>query len=199
MEGYIYYWLMWSFWIILTFFFPKTNERFLLSFFILADLSVSAVFIHLPFFRIGLAFLLFVMLGVCLLRQKKHLLYSAMAVLIIAIAYAGVKLVHLIDPVWFVIDVSMILSFLCCFLAVCFSKEVAVGASYLILGCCYGEIVFSLTVSSFHRPVIIGDPSFLDLLTMGLFCLLLWFLMKSIAAALEFYVKKNVKEKHEYE
>ncbi|MEK4175537.1 MAG: hypothetical protein C6W58_08925 [Bacillaceae bacterium] len=195
MEGIYYYWFMWIIWVIVTFWLPKTDARFWLSFFILLNILGSATFIHFTQIHVGFSYILFALLSFFILYRTKRLFYSLFSVLIITVAYAGVKLFYLFDPVWFLLDVQMYLSILGVILSNMLSKDFFEGMAFFILGSCYGEALFSSAVYSYYRPIVIGDFPFLDMLSIGIFSLLIWASFKTFAASLEHIFKKHARER----
>lgn len=197
MEGIFYYWVMWGFWIITTFWMKKNNVRFWFSFFILSNIAVSHLYWQLKDFSFNFSYLLFLIFGMMMMNQTKHYIFSVFSVLTISFAYAAIKLVYVYDPVLFWIDIQIVSAIMTCWLSLLLGRKKKQSFAYLLTGLCYGEALFWFIISSIYKPVTVGGFPFLETIVLSNAFLFLWELLKGITNFLEQLVEKTVKEKQE--
>jgi len=195
MEGIFYYWIMWACWIIVTFWMKKGTQRFWYSFFILLNIFVSQTYVQLLEFNIGLSFFLFTLAGILGSIQQKRYIHTVMTAFTIALSYSSLQLFFVYDPVWFIADVKVVSSVVAFVIALFLGKDYVHSFSCLLIGLCYGELIFWIVISSIYKPVTIGDASFLETMVFATCFLYIWIAMKSITSSLEGIVEKNAKEK----
>ena len=195
-EGILYYWLMWAAWIITTFLLKKSVMRFACSIFILTNILVSELFVGFAQFNISISYVLFLMFGFFLAVYKKNYTFGNLVTSIaLTFAYAGILLIRLYDPVWFIIDSVWIMSFIIGALSIYLGQTVTERFSYFLIAICQGEFLYLFILGKFHQHLVIGSAEFLDITVVGCAFIFIWSTYHSVVVSLENNLQKPLKEK----
>ncbi|MFC0271586.1 hypothetical protein ACFFIX_08970 [Metabacillus herbersteinensis] len=196
MEGILYYWLMWAAWIIATFLLKKSVMRFSCSLFILTNILVSGLFVVVAHFNISISYFLFLMCGFFLAVYKNNYTFGIFITSIaLTFAYAGILLIRLYDPVWFIIDSVWIMSFVIGALSIYLGQTVTAQFSYYLIAICQGEFLYWFVLGQFHQHLIIGSTEFLDITVVGCAFIFIWNAYSHVVVMLENNLQKPIKEK----
>ncbi|WP_226666891.1 hypothetical protein [Metabacillus litoralis] len=192
MEGIIYFWFMWLAWIYITFIMEKNRYRDKMSIFILITIFSSSGEMILGEYHLSLPFLLFLILGYYLSVKQgnNNMIHYYLSSTTITFAYAGTMLFSIYDPVWFVIDYRLILSFVVSIVAIFLGKSIAQKYALFFMSICHGELLYWLVMSKFHNSISIGNPVFLDIVVIGCFSICIWTMFQKLIIFFEQNVQK---------
>lgn len=200
MEGSLFYFIFWAFWICLTFFIKKENPyRFKLSaavliIIILADVPFSIEKIQLN--AGGLSLLLMVYMA---LRKEsgKTLVYFYISSFIITIAYATFCLFEIFDPVWIIFKKEWMMGMILGYLSILLQKDLRGRLQVLISGSMQGDILYAYILSKHGFPYKIGAYAYLDAFALTAALLIAWTGIENMGMYFEqtFHVYSKGKQK----
>lgn len=194
MEGILYYWLMWAAWIITTFLLKKSGMRFVCSLFILTNILVSELFVVVDQFTISISYFLFLMFGFFIAVYKKNYTFGIFVTSIaLTFAYAGVLLMRLYDPVWFIIDSVWVMSFVIGSLSIYLGQTATERFSYFLIAICQGEFLYWFILGQFHQHLVIGTTEFLDITVVGCAFIFIWNTYHHVVVIFENNLQKPLK------
>lgn len=182
MEGILYYWIMWTAFIVSAFLWKKSTVRTIAVFFILINIASSQMFIHTQSFSAGIAYLEIWGLSFGLIAKNRY--FTSFTFLLLAFAmmagYAAIMLFQLFDPVWFIIDRFYILLILFSCLSLYFGKTFMQRLTLYLVALSQGEFLYWAVLRHFYDGLSIGDQGYLDLLAAGAGVIGVW-------SAIEYY------------
>lgn len=198
MEGIIFYFVSWTFWIIYTFFISKNNRyRMVLS----ASILLLIIFSHQTIsivsssISIGAIFILLTMYGACVKLALRSLSYMLICNLIIIMAYVSFHLFAFFDPVWVVFPQKWMCAVMLVFLTVLLQKEMKKRIILLFLGLINGDAVYAFILGKYPFPYVIGDFALLDVLALSAGLLACWQVIIKLTAYIEEHFNHAVKER----
>lgn len=196
MDGFHFYWIFWAFWIIAAFFMKKTGTRRKLIQWILAVISLSVFSFSAAGIRVSFSalFLLFTALWFVLSTREKKRFYVFVAIFIVMLAFAGLQLIELYDPVVFLFNRSWMLSAILTVLIVLLEKDVCVQMAALLSGVIYGDLLFAVLLRDIAEYEA-GSLATLDVIALTMALLYSLHLIKETSYALEAHFKQWEKEK----
>ncbi|NQD66782.1 hypothetical protein HP456_12710 [Bacillus haikouensis] len=179
MEGIIFLWVAWGIWVYTTFIMRKSaNGRFKYSFLLLCMICLFPHWFTIFSYEVNAAFglmalLTFIYIRALGLRQK---LYMLIALLTIAMSYAGIGMIAIYDPVLMIIDPQLVAALLSVSLGFLFYSSLEKIRMLFITvmgGCITGDVLLAITLNKIGFVESIGNHGFLDnvaymvLLTLG--------------------------------
>ncbi|WP_112181192.1 MULTISPECIES: hypothetical protein [Paraliobacillus] len=177
MDGVLFYWLGWIFWIITTFLMQKGKFRTTLSFFILLIISLSLVKFTILGYEIGLSFCIVVLGSFFLLTRQTRKVYMLFVIILIGFSYAGLRLWEVVSPIWVIIPRMYLYAFIVITLTMLCNRKYLQRYLVCCLAVSFGEVVYIMIVGEIGWNLTIGDSNILDLIclqTASLFILYLW-------------------------
>jgi len=160
--GYIFFWMSWIFWVIITFFMDKTRRRTHLAILLLMAIAGANTYISIKQQQISLSFL-FIIGGAFLMHGKsqkwKHYMFVSITIMI---GYTAILLWEKISPIWMIIPEYLLIPFMCGMIIIVLIKDFYQRLMTGLLGICAGELLHKLILSSYHLQQPIGDLRFLD-------------------------------------
>ncbi len=165
MEGIFIYWFGWGLWIVISFFWSKSNRRLWSAAAILVFLSLLPFNIETAERSIPIAFLLFSFYVLWQIRccSIKELLFYLLASWTIGTAYGALQLIIILDPVIQIMDERWMSACLVSALAFLLAIKLKTRLIVALLGLIQGEYLLSLVVNRlFHLNNEIGSLSFFD-------------------------------------
>ncbi|CDQ39791.1 YphA family membrane protein [Virgibacillus salexigens] len=163
-SGLLFYWFSWMLWIIIVFMMKKNQMRSYLSFAILIIIISANVILSFQIYTVSLSYLGLVITAVLWMIQLQHLAYLLFASFTLSIGYAGILLWEKNAPVWIIMPRVILISFAIILLIVLCTKYTKERFAICLTGLTFGELMYSLTMSSYGFPEIIGDLQFFDIL-----------------------------------
>jgi hypothetical protein len=177
LEGSLFYWILWLFWVSITFFMNKQNPyRTKLAACILVIIILSNVhftFERFQFFASGVFLLL---LSYFILSKKKlgSLLYAFICSFIVTISYVTFNLFVIFDPVWVVFQKEWMMGFCLSCLAIILQKSLKDRLLIIASGTMQGEILYAFYLSKFEFSYPIGAIAYLDISALTILLLVSW-------------------------
>ncbi|MFL6555731.1 MAG: hypothetical protein ACJ8MO_06420, partial [Bacillus sp. (in: firmicutes)] len=188
MEGAIFYWVFWGFWIYLTFILEKQNPyRLKLAAIIVIVLILSNVQFPVGEFEIQASGLF--ILGSCYLfmSQEKRgaLIYFFICSFIVSIAYVTFHLFEIFDPIWIIFKKEWMMGITMSYLAILLQKTLKGRLLILFAGAMQGEILYAFILNKFQFPYIIGTFAYLDVCSLTALLLTGWSTLENIGSILQ--------------
>jgi hypothetical protein len=198
MEGIIFFWGGWLFWIHATFFINKKSPYRLKG-----TVCILLLLILVPFqlsffgFQINTALLFLYMFSVFHVIQKNKLtcLYVFLSSFIIMLAYVSFLLFKLYDPAWVILNDHLMLGFVLVYLCVLLQSDKILRFYTIAIGAIQGELLFSLIIKHLSFSYPIGSLSFFDCLTVASLLLFLWSLLELAVVNFDYYLDQRGREK----
>lgn len=165
MEGNMFYWICWMYWIYLTFILDKQNSyRFKLSASILILIILSNI--HFEFFKFEIY-----LSGLCLLvasysligREKRRtVFYHFICSFIITIAYVTFHLFEIFDPIWVIFKDDWMIAICITVLSLLLQNHLRGRLLSVISGTMQGEVLYAYILNKYSFPYTIGSFAYLD-------------------------------------
>jgi hypothetical protein len=165
LEGTMFYWICWMYWIILTFIFDKHNPfRFKLSITVL----VMIILANIHFIVMGLdlyagGLFLLVLVYVLIGREKRGaIIYFFICSFIVTIAYVTFHLFEIFDPIWIVFKKEWMMAICFTIIALLLQKNLRGRLLIIVSGTMQGELLYAYILSKYQFPYSIGSLAYLD-------------------------------------
>jgi hypothetical protein len=176
-EGLYFYGFAWALWIIATFLLKKKSKlRLPIAFFTLMAIIISPYTMEIQ--ETSVSYLSIFMLAVIFIKISyftlKKKLYFFLTSLIISIGYGTFLLFELFDPIWIILKREWMISLLITYLSVLLQEKLTWRISTVIIGCIYGDIIFSIIIQRFSFPYLIGSMSLFDVCSLASIMLFGW-------------------------
>lgn len=190
MEGSIFYLVIWSLWVYLTFILSKQNPyRFKLAAMILMVIIFANSQILLGGFEIyggGIVLLLFCYLFIS--QEKSHvIIYFLICSLIVSIAYASFHLFEIFDPIWMIFNKDWMLGICLGFLAIALQQTLKGRLMVIISGTMQGEWLYAYILSKYQFAYPIGAFPYLDVCCLVVLLLLVWSFLENAGTIFQNY------------
>lgn len=198
MEGIIFYWLFWTYWIIATFFLKKTHPyRGKLSAWILITIILSTMSLDIPGLNISMAilFILVINYGYAASLKKREVFYFVITSFIITLAYVSFHLFELYDPVWVIFKREWLLAILLTYLTLMLHSGIQMKLMTILTGSVHGEIIYSGIIKNLSFSYQIGSPSFLDIIALSTGFMAAWYGFEKITAFFGSHINHLEREK----
>ncbi|UOE92356.1 hypothetical protein [Alkalihalobacillus sp. LMS39] len=197
MEGALFYWFCWMFWIGVYFFMEKGKKRTTYSILILFLLIFASLEIEVFGHSISVGFIFCLLIGYVLLTtvRLRSQLYFLVVSLIVAFAGISFQLFEIFDPVIILFDRSWMLGLLYAALVLALVSNRKKRVPVFIVGACQGELVMTNFLQTIYVEQTIGHLQFFDALFVTLFLLILWYFLEVFTEM----VSKKVLEKSQRE
>ncbi|WP_117169346.1 hypothetical protein [Paraliobacillus sediminis] len=185
MDGILFYWLGWIFWVITTFFMQKGKNRTTLTFFILLIIALSLMKFTILGYEIGLSFFVLICGSFFLLVKQNRKLYTLFVITFIGFSYTGLRLWEVVSPVWVIIPRVYLYAAIIILLTLFFSRNYV---QCFLIGCLsisLGEVVYVLLVDRIGWDLPIGDSGIMDLLFLHVSSVLILYIWKEIKLKFE--------------
>lgn len=185
MEGVMFYWIMWLFWIYVTFLLNRKHPyRYKLS----AVLLIVLIFanFHIQFWGfdlyLGGAFLLFVSYSFFTGSNKPTVFYFLICSIIVMLAYTAFHLFEIFDPAFLIFKREWMMGISLGYLVSLLQKSFTGRLMALISGTMQGEILYALILSKYDFAYPIGSFSYLDTWSLTTLLLFGWSLIERAIA-----------------
>ncbi|CAH2715728.1 hypothetical protein BACCIP111895_02912 [Neobacillus rhizosphaerae] len=165
MEGAMFYWICWSFWIYFTFILNKQNQyRFKLSAFVLIVLVVSNIQFMASGFEIHASGLFLLAVSYIFYSQEKlgAIIYYFICSFIVSIAYVTFHLFEIFDPIWIIFKKEWMMGICFGYLAILLQKTLKGRMLIIVSGTMQGEFLYAYILNKLQFPYSIGAFAYLD-------------------------------------
>lgn len=177
MEGSMFYWTHWVFWIYITFFMNKQNPyRTKLAMGILILIILSNVHFKIMSFEFYASGLFILLISYIILSKKKlgSLLYAFICSFIVTISYVTFNLFVIYDPIWVIFQKEWMMGICFSCLAIVLQKSLKDRLLIIVSGTMQGEILYGYYLSKFEFFYPMGSISFLDISSLTVLLLVCW-------------------------
>ncbi len=191
MEGIIFLWLFWIYWIVATFFMGKNKMRQFISIAILIAIIFSTYSIEVLNMKITLTTLFLLLTSYLFMAKQKELkgIYLFIASFIIMLAYATFHLFELYDPVWLIFNRNIMLSCLLTYLTLLLHNEFKFRIVILICGMIHGEFLYAFALKNITSSYLIGSYAFFDVIALSVGITLIIHAFKRVSLYFEYQIK----------
>ncbi|ARK30292.1 YphA family membrane protein [Halalkalibacter krulwichiae] len=182
MEGIFVYWIGWSFWVVVSFFWAKSSKRFFAALSILIMLIILPLSINIGHLEISIAFILFsiYLCSQIKLYKKMQLIRLFIISTTIAGAYGGFQMILIYDPVIEYIDSRWMSASLIGMIAFILSHSIKDRFITSLFGLVQGELLTKLVLKRniyIHQEI--GSLYVFDVIAiLSLFFSVIWLLLK---------------------
>ncbi|WP_040208337.1 YphA family membrane protein [Neobacillus jeddahensis] len=177
MEGALFYWTCWTFWVYLTFVLDKKNPyRLKLAAIILIVLLLSNFQFMVGNFDIQVSGLFLLITSYIFFSQEKSrvIIYSLICSLIVSTAYVAFHLFEIFDPIWIIFKVEWMMGICFGYLAILLQKTLKGRLLIIICGTMQGEFLYAYTLRKFQFSYTIGSFEYLDVCALTIALLVGW-------------------------
>ncbi|MDP4083892.1 MAG: hypothetical protein Q8934_04665 [Bacillota bacterium] len=192
MEGLMFYWISWSFWVYLTFILKKDNPyRLKIAAMILIVIILASVHFNISRFDVNFSglFLLFYSYTSLYGKKIKTVLYFFISSFIISIAYVTFHLFEMFDPIWLIFKKEWMMGICIGYLTVLLQKTLKGRLLVTISGTMQGEILYSFILNKYDFPYQIGSFAYLDTWSLTISLIVGWCCIEYAGVYLENYFK----------
>lgn len=189
-EGEIFYWTCWAFWIYLTFLLEKQNPyRIKLAASVLIVLILSNIQIKVSVFEIQASGLFILGISYLFISQEKRtaIIYYFICAVIISITYVTFHLFEIFDPIWIIFKKEWMMGIVLWYLAILLQKTLKGRLLILFAGAMQGEILYALILNKFQFPYLIGAYASLDVCSLTALLLVGWSALENVGTVMQSY------------
>jgi hypothetical protein len=165
MEGSMFYWICWFYWVLFAFILNKQNPyRLKLSVAVLVIIAISNIHFMVAGIELYASGILLLVISYVLISREKRraIIYYFICSFIITIAYVTFHLFELFDPVWIVFKKEWMMGICFCILSLLLQKHVKGRLLIIASGTMQGEILYAYFLSRYDIPYSIGSLAYLD-------------------------------------
>ncbi|NHC39086.1 hypothetical protein G6549_03845 [Bacillus sp. MM2020_1] len=188
MEGEIFYWTCWAFWIYLTFLLEKQNPyRMKLAAIVLIVLILSNIQFKVSVFEIQASGLFILGISYLFISQEKRtaIIYYFICAVIISIAYVTFHLFEIFDPIWIIFKKEWMMGIVLWYLAILLQKTLKGRLLILFAGAMQGEILYAFILNKFQFPYLIGAYASLDVCSLTALLLVGWSALENVGTVMQ--------------
>ncbi|WP_461180663.1 YphA family membrane protein [Virgibacillus kimchii] len=161
-SGLLFYWFSWILIISILFFMKKNNKRKILAYWVLFVIICSNFYQEIGFYHISVSFLLIMTGSAIWMIKLPRLMYQLLCSFTVAILYTAIHFWLHIAPVWLFLPIIAIIALSCSLFTVLLVKEAEYRKAICLFGISCGEILYSITMSSYGFQRSIGEMVFFD-------------------------------------
>jgi hypothetical protein len=188
LEGAIFYWVCWAFWIYFTFILDKQNPyRLKLAAIVLIVLILSNVKFAVGPFEIQASGLFILGISYLFLNQEKRgaIIYFFICSFIVSIAYVTFHLFEIFDPIWIIFKKEWMMGIVLWYLAILLQKTLKGRLVIIFAGAMQGEILYAFILNKFQFPYLIGAFAYLDVSVLTALLLVGWSALENAGTLLQ--------------
>ncbi|HWO75852.1 MAG TPA: hypothetical protein VNM69_08100 [Bacillus sp. (in: firmicutes)] len=187
MDGWFFYYSLWSYWVVVTFIVPKhCHYRTYLSNFILISIILSVYKVPIWYWDVNVTILIWIICCMAIIAalpfSKKF--YQICVSFIVMLVYVVFLLFELYDPIWVIVDRRWFLTFLIGTIAILLNAKIIDRITSTITGLVMGEFLFAFVLFATGIKLEITLPYFLDLCSYTCMLILLWSCFESFVYSL---------------
>ncbi|MDM5331212.1 hypothetical protein [Neobacillus sp. CF12] len=182
MEGSMFYWILWVFWVSITFFMNKQNPyRTKVAIGLLMVIILSNVHFMVGSFQFYASGIFMLLLSFIILGKKKlgPLLYAFICSFIITISYVTFNLFVIYDPIWVIFQKEWMMGICMGCLAIFLQKSLKDRLLIIVSGTMQGEILYAFYLSKFEFSYPIGTIAYLDVTSLVILLLVSWSILEN--------------------
>jgi hydrogenase maturation factor len=165
MEGNMFYWISWMYWVLLTFILDKQwPYRRRLSASILVIIILSTLHFKVSDFDIYVSSIVLLMAAYFLISREKRtsIFYILVCSFIITISYVTFHLFEIFDPIWVIFKADWMIAICITILSLLLQNKLKGRLLIAISGTMQGEILYAYILNKYSFPYVIGSFDYLD-------------------------------------
>lgn len=159
-EQFLYFWLMWIIFIIVTFFMQTNRKRTFLMIWILLMITSTNLYISVQSIQISFNFILLFVGTIIFYVYNSFSAYKMILTFTIMIGYVSILIWQKITPIWFFMPsyfmIPVLIVILILLLIPNFYEQLPIG----IMGIVFGQFLFEWIIISYRLHDVIGNKSF---------------------------------------
>ncbi|MEH7251621.1 hypothetical protein V7111_05795 [Neobacillus niacini] len=182
MEGSLFYWILWSFWVYITFVMDKSNQhRTAVAACILVVIILSNTHFMVEGFEYYASGLFLLILSYIILSKKKlgSLLYALICSFILTISYVTFNLFVIYDPIWVIFEKEWMMGICFSCLAIFLQTSLKERILIFVSGTMQGEILYAYYLRKFEISYPIGTVAYLDVSALTILLLVSWSILEN--------------------
>lgn len=198
MEGILFYWVGWFYWIIVTFFVSKNNmNRMKLAIWLLLCIIFSIRRIDLFSSSFSLSSFFIILTVYCLASKYswKKRLYFLISSFIVMLSYVSMLMFEIFDPVLLIFPREWLFPLFLTYCVFIMYNDTKMRILTLLSGTVHGEILFSFIVKKLTSGYTVGSLSYLDVVAITTAFILLWNGIEKTATYFNHHFSQIEKEK----
>jgi hypothetical protein len=198
MDGSLFYWILWSLWVYLTFIIDKKHPlRFGLSACILVIIILSEVHFTIGNYQIYASGVFTLVLSYIILSKEKNgpQLYAIICSIIVTIAYVTFRLYEIFDPVWLIFPKIWMMGIGLFVLGILLQNTLKGRLLVIICGTMHGEICYALFLNRFQYTYPIAALPYLDICVLATILFFVWNMLENSGALVQNQVRFSYKGK----
>ena len=160
-EQFLYYWLLWIIFIIVTFFIHQSKQRSYILFWLLVIIISSPYQITVQTMQVSIVFFVMFFGSIVLFSFKSISFYRLFGTFTVMICYISLLLWEIITPVWFFMPSYFIITFIIVLLVHLLFHTLYEQVTVSLLGLALGQLMYELIVFSYHLNDEIGSEQFI--------------------------------------
>ncbi|MFB1098851.1 hypothetical protein [Terribacillus sp. JSM ZJ617] len=164
MDGFYFYWATWISWILVTFFMRHSLARTLFAFAILLTISLSGFSVNFAGHRIFATVFLLAVIGYLFIFSSKRVGRGTFGSICLGIAYAGMLLWELTNPVALLIPRILLFSLTLFALVIYLTRNFHLQLGISCLGFAIGEVIYLLLLDIYGLQQDAGSFKAMDVL-----------------------------------
>lgn len=170
MEGSLFYFFFWAYWILVTFFMKREKTQKKLSIGLLICIALSLQKINIANIEISIVslFLLFAAYYLTAKEQGNIQIYLLVTTFIVMLSYSAFQLFALYDPVWVIFNKKLMAAVLIAYLTVILHGSFILRTISLTIGLIQGDILYSFIVGKLTSHIVIGSFEFFDMFSLSI-------------------------------
>jgi len=199
LEGFVFYWFLWSAWIVATFLMNKRSPyRLIIALHSLLVIIFTAF--HWSIMNVVINLSVLWILIICMYYLKDYRFFTLLSmmtrVFIVMLSYASYLLFSLYDPVWILFDTFWLEVLLYSILSLIIFDTLLERIVGCTIGFILGEGIFAITITKWTNSYIIGSFHLLDVLSIGILFLLIWNFIINLSVLYDSKLHNFERERH---
>lgn len=197
MTGFLFYWLSWLGWIIVTFLMSKGGFRTKAAAILLVAMALSRYTLELGVFQVNATYLFIYLLG-CMWTYQLSVLRRILFILsslAVTGAFVAFHFFELYDPVWVIADRKWLLASFLTVIVLLLSNSFIERLAILFIGACQGEGLYTLLMYNYTFDGSVGNFVFLDVIACVAATIACWSGFERIVYSLNNYMIKGFHER----
>lgn len=169
MNGYVFYWVAWLVWIIITFFQTHRHIHYIIICWLFSLMITLNYYVTLFQLDISIAFIILLIGAIVFYGQAQLTFQRLITTYTLMITYLSLKIWNVIAPIWFVIPTIIAIPFIISMSAITLSQSTKQRLIHILFSMTCGELFYSFILRSYHLNNQIGSISFFDYLAISIF------------------------------
>ncbi|WHY84458.1 hypothetical protein QNH39_17565 [Neobacillus novalis] len=166
MEGIMFYWICWAFWVYMTFILHKQNTyRLKMSIMVLTVIILSNYHFSIGSFELHASGIFLLVVSYVFYSQEKlgAIFYFFICSLIVSIAYVTFHLFEIFDPIWVIFKKEWMMGICFGYLAILLQKTLKGRLLIIVSGTMQGEFLYAYILNKLQFTYSVGALAYLDI------------------------------------